>query len=241
MKRTHRGSPRLEPQQIYNYFCELMRRQPGELNIDTKSGFNGLVGQFFIVPKRQDFFVKLRPTMRAWHEEIEKQMKEQSDAKRKRTYVKRRRRSITDNLWTLLGQLYWNYGAWIILRGECKAMKKALSDHQIEKRLKENYGYLSQVKRDGWFEEVKSGGSPSDLAIRDTAESLGRSEESLRLMLSPGRLRESPPASLIRATMDSKKLLSRLRRIPPFRRTAKDQALIRAIESEFYPPADYCP
>lgn len=228
MRKSSRGSPRSEPERIYNDFCQLMRRQPGDLNIDTMSGFNGLVGQFFIVPKRNEFWAKLRPSMRAWHAEIEKQ-------RLKGSYVKRKRRSITDGLWELLAQLYWNYAAWIILRGEYKAMKKTLLCPQIEKRLKEQYGYLPQVKRDGWFEEVKKG-SPLDLAYRDTAESLGLDEGSLRVMLSPKRLRESPPSSLISVSMDSKKLLSRLLRIPPFRRTAKDRELIRFIKSEFISP-----
>lgn len=232
-------NPWSEPTRFYQGFCALTKRKPGDLSLslETKIHFRGLVGQFFIVPKRKEFFAKLlveEGIARAWHEEVEKQRKEQSDAKIKRSYVKRKRRSIADNLWELLGRLYWNHAAWIILRGEYKALKKTLSDHQIEKRLKERYGYLSQVKRDGWFEEVKCGGSPSNLAYRDTAESLRLSEESLRLMLSPGRLRKSPPASLILSIMDSKKLLSRLQRIPPSHRTHKDRVLIRLIKSEAY-------
>lgn len=228
MKKTHRGSPRFEPQRWHLKFCELMKCQPGELNLKTKLEFRGLVGQFFILPKRAEFWDRLRNTLCAWQAEIEKQGE-------KGTYVKRKRRSITDALWNLLGQLYWNHAAWIILRGEYKALKKPLSDNEIEKRLKEHYGYLSQVKRDGWFVEVKRG-SPLVLAYRDTAERLGLQEDTLRLMLSPGRLRKSPPASLLAVKMDSKKLLSRLRRIRPSRRTPKDRALIRCIESEVTPP-----
>jgi len=229
MKRTRRGSPRFEPQRWHLKFCGLMRCEPGELNLKTKAEFAALVGQFFIVPKREEHWAKLNNVMRAWHEKIERQREQ-------RSYVKRKRRSITDDLWTLLGLLYRHYAAWIILRGEYKAMGRALSEQQIEKQLKERYGYLSQVKRDGWFAEVKKG-PPLDLAYRDTAEGLRLSEGSLRLMLSPGRLRESPPASLIRANMDSKKMLSRLRRIPPFRRTEKERKLIRLIESEVAPPS----
>src|SRR5262249_41288167 len=129
--------------------------------------------------------------------------------------------------------LYWNHAAWIILRGEYKAMKKdKLSDREIEKRLKDCYGYLSQVGSEGWYSEVKHG-VPLAQAYRDTAKSHGLKDgQALRRMLLPGRLRKSPPAGLIAATMDSKKLLSQLTRIPPFKRTHKDRVLIRLIESE---------
>src|SRR5262245_5679710 len=116
-----------------------MRRQPGELNLSREKDFSALVEQFFIGPRRREHFAKLQPVIGAWDAEVEKQIK-------KRSYVKRKRRSVTDDLWKLLGRLYWNHAAWIILRGEYKEMKKALSDRDIEKRLKECYGYLSQVK-----------------------------------------------------------------------------------------------
>lgn len=230
-------NPRSEPDRIYKYFCAHMRRQPGNLNLKTKLEFRALVGQFFIIPKRHEFFYKLRPIMRGWHADIEKQTKEQNDPKGKRIYVKRNRRSITDNLWDLLARLYWNHAAWIILRGEYKGMEKTLSERDIRKQLQECYGYLSQLNRDGWFAEVQKG-SPLDLAFRDTAESfkgLGLDETSLRVMLSPGRLRKSPPASLIAVSTDSRILLSKLRRIPVADRTRKDLTLINVINAEFYP------
>ena len=133
-----------------------------------------------------------------------------------------------------MGLLYWNHAAWIILRGEYKAMKqKKISDREIEKRLRDCYGYLSQVSREGWYSEIKHGEPPLAYAYRDTAKSQGLNDgQALRRMLLPGRLRKSPPASLIAVSMDSKKLLSRLQRIPPSKRTHKDRVLIRLIESE---------
>lgn len=203
-----------------------MRQQPGELNLKRRADFSALVGQFFIVPKRKEFWAKRKKTMRAWHEQIDKQRERGNSLRRKRP-------SPTDNLWILLEQLYWNYAVWIILRGEYKAIaaKKTLPDHQIEKLLKERYSYLSQINNDGWFREVNKG-YPMDLAYRDTAQNLG--EESLRIMLSPERLAKSPPASLVLLNLDPKILLSRLERIPPFRRTVKTKTLIRAIKAEFY-------
>ena len=71
--------------------------------------------------------------------------------------MKRKRKSITNDLWQLLRLLYWNHAAWIILRVEYKGMeKKKLSDREIEKRLKDCYGYLSQVSSEGWYSEVNS-------------------------------------------------------------------------------------
>lgn len=226
MAKSYRRSPRSEPQLIYEHFCERMKRQPGELNLKRKADFSALVGPFFIVPRREKFLANLKPTMRAWHDKIEKQREKGSSLKRKRP-------SPTDNLWKLLGQLYWNYAVWIILRGEYKAIaaKKTLQDHQIEKVLKERYDYLPQIKKDGWFREVKKE-YPMDLAYRDTAQSLGLEEASLRVMLSPERLAKSPPASLVLVSMDHKTLLSRLERTPPFRRTVKTKTLIRAIKAE---------
>ena len=231
MAKSYRRSPRSEPQRIYEYFCKLMRLQPGELNLKLKrkADFNALVGQFFVDPKRKKRWAKLKKTMRGWHEKIEKQQETGNSVRRKRP-------STSDDLWMLLGQFYWNYGAWIILRGEYKAMKKPLLDHQIEKLLKERYGYLPQIKKDGWFGEVNKG-YPMDLAYRDTAaENRGLGEESLRVMLSPGNLEKSPPASLVLVSMNPKTLLSRLERIPPFRRTVKTKTLIRAIKAEAYYP-----
>jgi hypothetical protein len=225
-------SPRSERARVYQRFCELMGRRPGELNLSREKDFSALVGQFFIGPGRREHFAKLQPVIGAWDAEVDKQVK-------KRSYVKRKRRSVTDDLWKLLGRLYWNHAAWIILRGEYKALKKKrLSDREIEKQLKGYYCYLSQLKRQGWFAEVERGGSPLNLAYRDTAESFkqpGLDGESLRRMLLPGRLRKSPPAPLVTtylAYVDSKKLLAKLKRIPPSRRTHKDRVLIRAIESE---------
>ncbi len=236
MERTHRRSPRSEPDRIYKYFLEFRKRQPGELNLKTKPEFRATVG-LFILAKRDEFWVKLIPTFHAWQDDIKKQLEE-------RTYVKRRRKSRPDNLLNILGMLYWNYAAWIILRGEYKGMKKRLRDNDIEKRLKACYGYLSQVKKEYWFMDVQrhdlnptfrihpSSDTPLELAYLDSAESLGLDSDSLRIMLSPKRLRESPPASLIAVSMDSKQLRSRLQRIPPRRRTAKDKALIRIIKAE---------
>lgn len=220
-------SPKSEPARVYQNFCDLMRRQPGELNLSREIDFSALVGQFFIVPRRKEHYAKLAPTIKAWNVEVEKQIKT-------RSYIKRKRKSLTDNPWNMRDRLDWNYAAWIILRGEYKGMKKkGLSNVEIEKRLKDCYSYLSQVKRDGWFAEVGKG-PPMDLAYRDTAESLRLDEDSLRIMLSPGRLKESLPAPLITAYQvyrDSKKLLAKLKRIPPSRRTHKEQVLIRLIES----------
>jgi hypothetical protein len=220
------------PAGVYQYFCAQVKRRPGELNLETRLKFRALVGQFFIVPRRNARFAKLQPIFNAWNAEIEKQSQ-------KRSYVKRKRKSITNDLWKLLGLLYWNHAAWIILRGEYKAMKKMLqvdgtrlSDREIEKRLKECYGYLSQVGPEKWYSNVKHG-EPLALAYQDTAKSQGLNDgEELRRKLRPGRLRKSPPAALITASIDSKKLLSRLRRIPPFRRSRKDKVLIRIIKSE---------
>ena len=133
--------------------------------------------------------------------------------------------------------LYWNYAAWIILRGEYKGMKKTLSENVIEKRLKERYGYMSQVNQENWFAVVQGYGnySPLDSAHEDTAKNLGLKDgETLRRMISPGRLRKSPPGSLVIVSMDSKKLLSRLRRIPPSDRTRREKWIIRMIKFEVH-------
>jgi len=229
-------SPMSEPARVYEYFCALTKRQPGELNLKTQLEFRAVAGQFFIAPRRKEHFAKLQPIFRAWHAEIEKKNKTEIENQgRQRSYVKRQRRSITNDLWRLLWRLYWNHAAWIILRGEYKTMKKTLSERDIRKQLQERYGYLSQLKRDDWFRDIKGGGvTPLNCAYRDIAEPWGLDGETLRRMLLPGRLKKSPPASLIAVSMDSKKLLSRLLRIPPFRRTAKDWALIHVIEAEAY-------
>jgi hypothetical protein len=229
-------SPRSEPARVYRYFCDLTKdatgkqRQPGELNL-TKAEFHGLVGQFFVAPRRKEHFAKLQPIISAWNAnaKVEEQGKQ-------RSYVRRRRKSITDNLWPLLGRLYWDYAAWIILRGEYKSLKKTLSENEIMERLQNQYHYLSQVKARGWFNEMQTT-PPLDSAYQDIVERLNSkgwklNKDSLRVMLSPKSLRESPPASLSIIGMDSKKLLSRLLRIPKSRRTHKDKMLILAIKAE---------
>jgi hypothetical protein len=217
-----------------------MKRQPGELNLRTKPEFRALVGQFYIVPKRCDHWARLikEGIFEAWHVKAGK-----IEKARKRSYIKRRRKSISDNLWEILGRLYWNQAAWIILRGEYDAMKETLWNSEIKILLEKRYGYLSQVKQKkrDWFEEVQSRGgdeTPLKLAYRDTAESLGlKSGEALRVRLSPWRLRKSPPASLFMETLDQKTRLSRLQRIPLSRRTDKVKALINITKSEYYTPA----
>lgn len=268
MKKSRRPSPRLEPQIVHRYFCTLLKQEPGQLKLSAEPGcyggnkeFNALVGQFFVVPMRAAFFGrpknhpettpiaeylaltygKLTKAASKWHEIIDKYWQDEKEGSAKgRIYAKRSRRSISDNLWNVLARLYWNHAAWIILRGEYKAMRKttktggALSDTACERELRKRYGYLPQVQRDGWFAEVKKG-SPRDLALRDTAESLKLTEGSLKLMLSPGRLSKSPPGSLIRATMDTMdpmKSLARLERIPPSTRKPNEKMLIRMIKSK---------
>lgn len=241
MKRTRRGSPRCEPQRWYRKFCELMKRQPGELGLkispesrglETIADFNALVWQFFVDPKRWEHWVRLKPSMRAWRE--------------KRSYVRKKRESITDDLLMLLGRLYWNYAAWIILRGEYKAMKEAhLTEQAIENRLKKRYWYLPQVNEIGFFARLQKESSdenktPLHLAYEDTAKTLRRSKplsaESLRRMVSPGRLRKSPPASLIFTGIDPRELLSQFRRIHPKRKGTREQRLIRLLKSIVIPP-----
>ena len=84
------------PSRIYRDFCKLVNRQPGELNLKTKIHFRALVGQFFIVPRRDEYFAKLQPIFRTWNEEIEKQSQ-------KRSYVKRKRKSIYQRFVEALG------------------------------------------------------------------------------------------------------------------------------------------
>jgi hypothetical protein len=228
------GLPSLRtPAQIYQYFCAQLGANPGELNLKlkTKPHFRGRVERVFIVPKRAEHFAKLQPVFHAWHAEIEKQRKQ-------RTYVKRRRKALTNNLLMLLSWLYWDYAAWIILWGEYKSLKRTISkEEEIKETLENQYHYLSQVQRQGWFNEMKRT-PPMDSALQDMVERLKLKgwkldkDNALRVMLSPGRLKKSPPPSLIAASMDSKKLLSRLMRIPPSRRTHKDRVLINVIKAE---------
>lgn len=230
------------PARIYQYFCTLKKRDPGELSLKTKLEFRGFVGRVYINPQRKEHWAKLGPIFAYWNAEIEKQSQ-------RRNYVKRKRKSITNDLWDLLGLLYWNYAAWIILRGEYKGLKKTLSENEetlskneIEQRLEEilqdRYQYLSQIQHEGWFDEIKTT-QPRESAYQDMVERLELKEwklnkDALRVMLSSKRLRESPPACLITATMDSKKLLSRLMRISPSRRTRKDRLRIHVIKGEAY-------
>jgi hypothetical protein len=242
MKKTTRSSPRSEPDRIYQEFCQRRNCRPGNLNLPTKLHFREVAGWLVIIPKREQHLSRLKPVFQAWQIIIRELTRESKTCAEDKTptavrlYLNRRRPPISDKIWQILSILYWNYAAWIILRGEYKAMKANLSEHEIEEQLRKRYGYLSQVQTEGWFMNMKNT-EPLILAHEDTAKSFGfKSAESLLVMLSPGRLKKSPPASLILADTNSQKLLSSLERGEPRKRTRQEKTLINLINSKYYKP-----
>ena len=224
VKKSPRGSPRLEPKRWHLKFCDLMKCRPGELRLPQAKNFYALVGQFFVATKREEFFSAHRQGKKT--------------QKKKRRYSGRHRSSLIDrDIWRLITALYVNQAAGIILLGEYKAMKavnKSYSDDVFRRRLEKQFNYLDVIKIENWFATLKADG-PYTLAIETTASSFGMKTPTLKRRLP--EMKEAQPWWHGWLTLDRQKRLKILLRTPPRKRTRRDKLLQREALAEFEGPS----
>lgn len=231
--RSLRKSPRLEPERVYKNFCDLVKCAPGELGtkLPTECPLNGIrsiVGEY-VSARRRQHLDRLKPAFRAWETWRKRKVESRKGVP---DYLNLRRPPISSAVIPILSRLYWNYAVWIILRGEYRAFRATLSSTAAIRQMTERYGFLEQLKRDNWLGCLENE-APLSSAYRETAEFLKLTDgESLKKMLSPGRLKKSPPLYFSIAATSPRAVLSKINRRAPSQRTKLETQLLSLIKAE---------
>jgi len=177
------------PARTYRHLCQCFRRQLGALSL-TQEEYKAASAEYVV------------RALQTWKHQWQFQAPA-APARPRRRYVRNTRKSALDSQKVskdpclrelrLRQKLAGAEFAWIILRGETKALK-VRSRERVKEMLRAKYPFLPQVHRECLLEDLET--SPYHQASQEVAEELNVEPESLRVLLAPSQRRRAslPPA-----------------------------------------------